>query len=74
MLAYYSPKKQTVLQTDASIKGLVAYLLQEQKPVYFAGKALKDAQNGYVAIQLELLAVAQVVEKFITFYMQVIRY
>ena len=58
VLAYYNPRKQTVLQTDASIKGLSASLLQEEKPVYFASKALKDAQKGYVAIDLELLAVA----------------
>ena len=34
VLAYYNPKKQTVLQTDTSIKGLGACLLQEEKPVY----------------------------------------
>ena len=64
ILAYYNPKKQTVLQTDASIKGLGAYLLQEEKPVYFASKALTDAQQGYVAIELESLAVAWAMEKF----------
>ena len=58
VLAYYNPKKQTVLQTDAGIKGLGACLLQEDKPVYFASKALTDDQKGYVAIELELLAVA----------------
>ena len=47
-----------MLQTDASIKGLGACLLQEEKPVYFASKALTDAQQGYVAMELELLAVA----------------
>ena len=47
ILAYYSPKKQTVLQTDASIKGLGACLLQEEKPVYFASKPLTDALQGY---------------------------
>ena len=52
-LAYYNPRKQTVLQTDASIKGLGACFLQDEKPVYFASKALTDVQNGYVAIQLE---------------------
>ena len=51
----YNPKKQTVLHTDACIKGLGACLLQEEKPVYFASKALTDAQLGYVAIKLELL-------------------
>ena len=36
ILAYYNPRKQMILQTDASIKGLGACLLQEGKPVYFA--------------------------------------
>ena len=31
VLAYYNPRKQTFLQTDASIKGLGACLLQEKK-------------------------------------------
>ena len=47
-----------MLQTDVSIKGLGTYLLQEEKPVYFASKALTDAQQGNVAIELESLAVA----------------
>ena len=53
-----------MLQTDASIKGLGAFLLQEDKSVYFASKAITDAQRGYVAIGLELLAVAWEMEKF----------
>ena len=43
ILAYSNPRKQTVLQTNASIKGLGACLLQEEKPVYIASKALTDA-------------------------------
>ena len=34
ILAYNNPKKQTVLQTDASTKGLGACLLQDERPVY----------------------------------------
>ena len=64
ILAYYNPKKETVLQTDASIKGLGACLLQDQKPVYFASKALTETQRGYVAIEIESLAVAWAMEKF----------
>ena len=60
----YNPKKQTVLQTDACTKGLGVCLLQDEKPVYFACKALTDVQKGYVAIELELLAVAWAMEKF----------
>ena len=44
ILAYYNPKKETTLQTDASIKGLGACLLQDQKPVYFASKPLTETQ------------------------------
>ena len=64
ILDYYNPKKQTTLQTDASIKGLGVCLLRDSKPVYFASKALTDAQKGYVAIELEFLAVAWAMEKF----------
>ena len=41
-----------------SIKGLGACLLQEEKPAYFASKALTEAQKGYMAIEIESLAVA----------------
>ena len=64
VLAYYNPRKQTVLQTDASIKGLGACLLQEEKLVYFARKAFTEAEKGYVAIEIESLAVAWAMEKF----------
>ena len=65
VLAYYNPKKQTVLQTYASVKGLGACLLQEEWPVYFASKAFTEAPRGYVAIELEsLAAIAWAMEKF----------
>ena len=63
-LTYYNPKKETILQTDASIKGLGACLLQDQKPVYFASKALTETQREYVAIEIESLAVAWAMETF----------
>ena len=64
ILAYYNPNKPTVLQTDASCKGLGACLLQNEKPVYFASKALTETQKGYVAIELESLVAAWAMEKF----------
>ena len=57
-------KKEIILQTDASIKGLGACLLQDQKPVYFASKALTETQQGYIAIEIETLAVAWSIGKF----------
>ena len=53
-----------MLQRDVSIKGLGAYLLQEERPVFFSSKALTEAQSGYMVIKLESLAVAWVMEKF----------
>ena len=64
VLKYYDPKKPTVLQTDAIAKGLGACLLQCEHPVYFGSKALTDSQKGYVAIELEALAVLWAMEKF----------
>ena len=51
VLAYYNPNKQTLLQTDASIKGLGACLLQDGKPVYFASKALTEASKRVYCYQ-----------------------
>ena len=39
-------------------------LLQNEKPVYFTSKALTETQKGYVAIELESLAVTWAMEKF----------
>ena len=63
ILAYYNPRKTTVLQTDGRIKRLGACLLQDERPVYFASKALTEAQRGYVTIELESLAVAWAMEE-----------
>ena len=64
VLTYYNPRKETVLQTDTSTKGLGACLLQGKKPIYFASKALTETQRGYVVIKIGSLAVAWAVEKF----------
>ena len=67
VLAYFNFQKETVLQTDMSTKGLGACLLQDEKPIYFASKALTETQRRYVAIEIESLAVAWAVEKFYHF-------
>ena len=64
ILTYYNPRKQTVLKTDTSMKGLDACLMQDERPVYFTNKALTEVQKGYVAIEIESLAVVWAMEKF----------
>ena len=64
ILAYYNPNKPMILQTNASCKGLGACLLQNERPVYFASRALMETQKGYVAIELESLVVSWAMEKF----------
>ena len=53
VLKYYDPKKPTVLQTDASAKGLGACLLQCEHPVYFSSKALTDSQTNMLQLNLK---------------------
>ena len=64
ILKYFDLRQKTVLQMDASCKGLGACLLQDGHPIYFASKSLTDAKKGYVAIELEALAVSWACEKF----------
>ena len=64
ILAYYNPRKQNSFSKYTSIKGLGACLLQYEKPIYFTNKALTNAQRSYVALELESLVVAWMMEKF----------
>ena len=65
-LAHFDPEKETLIQTDASIRGLGACLLQDGKPVYYAyyaSRSIGEAEKNYVAIELESLAVTWAMEK-----------
>ncbi len=64
VLAYYNVKKPVTVTCDASKYGLGAALLQEDKPVAFASRALTDAETWYAQIEKELLAVVFAFEKF----------
>ena len=66
-LTYFDPMKETILQVDASMKGLGAALTQDRKPVAFASKALTDVESRYANIERELLAVVYSCEKFHTY-------
>jgi hypothetical protein len=64
VLAYYDVKKPVTVTCDASKSGLGAALLQDDKPVAFASRALTDAETRYAQIEKELLAVVFAFEKF----------
>ena len=66
-LSYFNADKPVTLQVDASTKGLGAALLQENKPIAFASKALTDTESRYANIERELLAVVYGCERFHTY-------
>ena len=50
-LPYFNPRSDTILQTDASKKGLGAVILQDLRPVMFALRALTGAEKKYLVIR-----------------------
>ena len=64
VLCYYDHKKPLVLSVDASSKGLGAVLIQEEKPVAYASRALTKCQQNYAQIEKEALAIAYGCQKF----------
>lgn len=63
-LAIYDPKKETVIQTDASLEGIGAVLKQKQengifKPVAYFSKKLNEVQKRKKAVFLECLAIKE---------------
>ena len=64
ILGYYDAKKSLTLQVDASSTGLGAALIQEDRPIAYASKALTPTQERYAQIEKELLAVVFGCAKF----------
>ena len=60
----YCMSKEVTIEADASKDGLGAVLLQEEKPVAYASRALTAAETRYAQIGKELLAIVFVCEKF----------
>ena len=56
-LRYFDQSLPVTIQVDASQVGLGAALLQNNKPIAFASKALTDAECRYANIEREMLAV-----------------
>ena len=66
-LALFDPNKDTVIRVDASLRGIGAVLLQDNKPISFASKSLTDVEQRYANIERELLAVVYGCERFHTY-------
>ena len=67
LLHYYDPSKKSVIQVDASSRGLGAALIQEGKPIAFASKSLTETEQHFANIEQELLAVVFGCERFHTY-------
>ena len=63
-LAYFDPQADSVIQVDASSRGLGAVLIQHGKPIAFASKSLSDCEQRYANIEREMLAVVFGCERF----------
>ena len=63
-LLYYNPKDSTIVQRDASKKGLRAVLTQNSSPVMFASRALTGSERNYQNLEHECLATIWGMEKF----------
>lgn len=66
-LAIYDVKKPVTVQCDSSQAGLGAVLLQNNKPVEYASRALSPTEQSYSQIEKELLAILFGLERFHTY-------
>ena len=63
-LTYFDADKETVIQVDASLRGLGSALVQAGKVIAFSFRALTDTEKRYANIQREIVAVVVAYEKF----------
>lgn len=64
VLKFFDPKKQVVIQTDASKDGVGACLMQDGHPIAYASRALPVPEKNYVQVEKELLAIVFSVKHF----------
>jgi hypothetical protein len=64
VLKFFDQKEPVCLSVDASSKGMGAVLLQNDRPVAYASKALTSCQQNYSQIEKEMLAIVYGCEHF----------
>ena len=64
VLQFYDIEKPVIVECDSSENGLGCVLLQNDKPVAFASRALTKTEIAYAQIEKELLAVVFAMERF----------
>jgi len=57
VLKFFDPEEPVTLSVDASSKGVGAVILQNERPVAYASKALTLSQKNYPQIEKEMLAI-----------------
>jgi hypothetical protein len=67
VLKFYDSEKSVILQCDSSQNGLGCVMLQEDKPVAFASRALTKTEIAYSQIEKEQLAIVFAMERFHTY-------
>ena len=66
-LCYYDRLQPVTVQADASLRGLGACLIQDERPIAFASKSLTGAESRYANIERELLAIVFACQRFSTY-------
>ena len=63
VLTYFDGRKPVVVQTDVSMRGAGAVLLQDGQPVPYPSKSYTDQESNYSNIEREMLAVVFSLER-----------
>jgi len=66
VLQIFDPKKEILIQCDASKQGLGACSIQGNKPVMYASRSLNETDQRYAQIEKEMLAIVFAFNKFQT--------
>ena len=64
IVQFFDPKKETIIQSVTSMNGLGCTLIQDEKPVCYASRALITTESRYSNIERELLAAMWSLEHF----------